>query len=51
MPDKCISCEFHSWSFKRQGIYCRRTGNTLTDYKNSRDADCPLEEYDGKEKE
>lgn len=51
MPDKCISCEFHSWSFKRQGIYCRRTGNTLTDYKNSRDADCPLEEYHGKEAE
>ena len=49
MPDKCISCEFHSWSFKRQGIYCRRTGDTLPDYMKTRHENCPLEEYHGKE--
>lgn len=47
MPDTCIDCEFHSWSFKRQGIYCRRTGNFLINYQSTRDADCPLEEYNG----
>ena len=50
MPDKCISCEFHSWSFKRQGIYCRRTGNTLPDYMNNKDKDCPLKECHVEEK-
>lgn len=49
MPNECISCEFHSWSFKRQGIYYRRTRNTLTDYQNSKDENCPLREYHGEE--
>lgn len=48
MPESCISCEFHSWSFKRDGIYCRRTDRNLgaIDYYHTRDSECPLEEYE-----
>lgn len=44
MPDKCEHCEFCRWSNLYQTGWCERLDATVPDYRNTVDANCPMQE-------
>lgn len=46
MPDKCEHCEFCRWSNLYQTGWCVRIDQTVPDYRNSVDKNCPMKPYE-----